>query len=117
MRMRIYRNASIRVAITASAIIGLSGAISAQDAQSVPEADCSDCVDQTVLETDDSVKTEADRVLKHQTAIEFYWKQMGITLPQDRARSAKAINEMSKEEFQHLLDGIETIGGPKSVPL
>jgi|GEM_PF-6596730 len=117
MRMRIYRKGLISAVISASAVIGMSGAISAQDAQSVPEADCSDCADQTVLETDDSVKAGADRVLKHQTAIEFYWKQMGITLPQDRARSAKAINDMSKEEFQHLLDGIETIGGPKSVPL
>ncbi|MEO1662924.1 MAG: hypothetical protein AAFR51_18190 [Pseudomonadota bacterium] len=42
---------------------------------------------------------------------------MGIKLPQDRARSAKAINEMSKDEFQHLLDGIEMIGGPTSQPL
>ena len=115
--MKNVRTALTGIAAAAVTFVCGAGAISAQEAQSAPEADCSDCATSGGQETDGLVLGGADRVLKHQSAIEFYWEQMGITLPQDRARSAKAINEMSKEEFQHLLDGIETIGGPKSVQL
>lgn len=115
--MTVFRRFFTRGAVAALSVSCAAGPICAQEVQSLPEEGCSDCGTLGATDTDGRTLGEIDRVSKHRQAIEYYWEQMGIKLPQDRARSAKAINEMSKDEFQHLLDGIEMIGGPTSQPL
>ena len=58
--------------------------------------------------------TRGNRLTEHAEAIEFYWQALGISTPEMQQASREAILNMSDQEFQYLLDGVVTMGGPKS---